>query len=276
VLIGLSLFSGIGGIDIALREYVRPALYVEQDKFAQGVLLSQMETGELPYAPIWDDVRSLLRSFFPIPIDVIYGGFPCQDISCAGLGKGLEGERSGLVFEVFRLVSEFKPTFVFLENVPAVRSRGAERISKELARRGYDLRWGSLSAAEVGAPHRRNRWFLLAYAGSEGQRGIGTAHHDDRPKPFRDDVDGLRSDVPDAQREPLRDFEQREPEGRPDGVCDEGEAFALDAGRWTTEPELCRVDDGSPDVAHRLRALGNAVVPLQAKVAFEKLVGIRR
>lgn len=94
-------------------------------------------------------------------IDIISGGFPCQDISIAGHGKGLEGKRSGLIFEVFRLIAETNPSFVFLENVPAIRTRGGERVGKELASIGYDCRWTTLSAAEVGAPHKRERWFLL-------------------------------------------------------------------------------------------------------------------
>src|SRR5678815_1913873 len=124
--------------------------------------------------------------------DSIYGGFPCQDISTAGNGAGLAGKRSGLVFELLRLVTELTPAFVFLENVPGIRTRGGEAVAKELAGRGYDCRWLVVSAAEIGAPHLRKRWFLLAYSNSnrrkiipqsDGQepQGGGTQ----RPDPYR-------------------------------------------------------------------------------------------
>jgi len=160
---GLDLFAGIGGITVALEPWVRPRAYCEIDRYAQAVLLSRMADGSIPIAPIWDDVRSLAADMLP-PIDIIYGGFPCTDISVAGRGAGLAGERSGLVFEIFRLVADIRPTFIFLENVPAIRTRGGERVVKELAALGYDCRWDTLSAFDVGAPHKRERWWLLAYA----------------------------------------------------------------------------------------------------------------
>lgn len=162
---GLDLFSGIGGMSYALRDYVRPVAYCEIDRYCQGVLLSRMGSNDLRIAPIWDDVRTL--SFGDIDrkaIDILYGGFPCQDISVAGNGKGLEGERSGLFFEIVRLAKEIKPPFLFLENVPAICSRGGLRVIREIAEMGFSARWCCISAASVGALHRRERWFLLGYA----------------------------------------------------------------------------------------------------------------
>src|ERR1700678_3480088 len=106
---GLSLFSGIGGIDVALSEYVRPIGYCEIDPFCQGVLLSRMADGLLPKAGIWDDISTLRSCHIGPYCDIIYGGFPCQDISIAGNGKGLAGERSGLFFQIMRLAQEIKP-----------------------------------------------------------------------------------------------------------------------------------------------------------------------
>lgn len=161
-LFGLDLFSGIGGNSLALRQYVKTIAYCEANRYAQSVLLSRMGDGDLEIAPIWDDVQTLSgHQLDTVAIDIIIAGFPCQDISVAGHGKGLAGERSGLVFEIFRLLDEVKPKFVFLENVPAIRCRGGERVVKELASRGYDCRWDCLSAFDVGAPHKRDRWFLL-------------------------------------------------------------------------------------------------------------------
>jgi site-specific DNA-cytosine methylase len=160
---GLDLFSGIGGLTLALAPWVRPSVYCDNDRFAQAVLLSRMARQELPYAPIWDDIRTLRAEILPT-VDIIYGGFPCQDISTAGTGAGLDGSRSGLFFEVVRLARELRPRFLFLENVAAIAVRGLDRVLLELTALGYDCRWTIVSAAEVGAPHLRERWFLLAHA----------------------------------------------------------------------------------------------------------------
>jgi DNA (cytosine-5)-methyltransferase 1 len=165
---GISLFSGIGGIDLALREWVRPIAYCEIDPYCQGVLLSRIFSGDLPEAPIWENIKTLCLQSFDSTIDILYGGFPCQDISVAGLGKGLEGERSGLFFEIVRLAKEIKPTFLFLENVPAITTRGGLEVVRTIAEMGYDCRWCVISAASVGALHKRERWFLLAYAKHNG------------------------------------------------------------------------------------------------------------
>lgn len=167
---GLDLFSGIGGLTKALEGYVEPLAYCENDRYAQSVLLSRMGSGDLPRAPIWDDVRTLKSEMLPA-IDIIYGGFPCQDISVAGRGEGLGGERSGLFFEIVRLVSEIQPRFIFLENVSAITVRGAERVIGEFCRLRYDCRWGILSASDVGANHQRERWWLLAHAQGDGRIG---------------------------------------------------------------------------------------------------------
>lgn len=166
---GLDLFSGIGGISYALREYVTPIAYCERESYCQSVLISRMSTGDLPIAPIWDDICTFKGKEFEGKIDILYGGFPCQDISVAGLGKGLEGKRSGLFFEIVRLSEEIKPKFIFLENVPAITSRGGLRVVKELASMGYDCRWCIISAKDVGARHLRKRFFLLAHAKHNGQ-----------------------------------------------------------------------------------------------------------
>lgn len=159
---GLDLFSGIGGLSLALAPWVRPIAYCENDRYAQSVLLSRMHDGHLETAPIWDDISTLDAISLPLVPDIIYGGFPCQDISVAGRGKGLEGERSSLFLHVARLAKEIEPAFIFLENVPAIRTRGLGVVIEQLAGLGFDCRWTTLSAAEVGAPHLRKRWFCLA------------------------------------------------------------------------------------------------------------------
>ena len=233
---GLDLFSGIGGLTVALAPWVRPIAYCEQDRFAQSVLLSRMAKSDLPCAPIWDDVRTLRGGMLPGPPDVIYGGFPCQDISVAGDGVGLGGSRSGLFFEVIRLICELRPRFVFLENVPAITVRGLDRVLLELTSLGYDCRWTIVSAAEMGAPHLRERWWLLAHSVDHTLRGRhGT-----------------------SQGEVLT---------RRNGT--------LNPGRWSAEPDVGRVAHGVSLRVDRLRGLGNAVVPACAREAFERLMGLK-
>lgn len=237
---GLSLFTGIGGLDVALSDYVRPVAYCEIDPYCQGVLLSRMADGLLPNSPIWDDVTKLQGADLRGATDIIYGGFPCQDISIAGHGKGLEGERSGLFFEIMRLAKEIKPKYIFLENVPAITHRGGLQVVNEIAEMGYVSRWCCISAASVGALHHRERWFLLANAKSQRSQEIG--------QPMR------------------QEKEYTMPK------------YSIKYDAWDKEPEnkfeLARVANGVQDRPHRIKALGNAVVPAQAREAFRILSGM--
>ncbi len=201
---GLSLFSGIGGIEIGLSDWVKPVLYCEKDRFCQSVLLSRMSTNDIPTAPICDDILQLQGQGLKGNIDIIYGGFPCQDISVAGHGAGLEGKRSGLFFEIMRLAKEIKPKFIFLENVPAITTRGGLQVVREIAEMGYDCRWCHVSAAEVGARHKRERWFLLGYSkhyGSspgEGRGSIGEVFAQGKPNEERESQEEQIGESPGA------------------------------------------------------------------------------
>lgn len=194
-LIGLDLFSGIAGITLALREWVTPIAYCECDKYCQAVLLSRMADGSIPTAPIWDDIRTLDGTQFKGVVDIVYGGFPCQNLSCAGRGEGLEGSKSSLFFEIVRLAEEIRPSFIFLENVAAIRTRGLCTVAKELAALRFDCRWGMLSAFDVGAPHRRERWFCLA---------CNSDSHRKSRRTFNEKMAVVQSDVPDTDRERRR------------------------------------------------------------------------
>src|SRR3990167_726338 len=256
---GLDLFSGIGGITIALKEWVIPVAYCESERYAIGVLLSRMQEGKLPVAPIWDDVRTLKGARFHGLVDIIYGGFPCQDISNAGTGKGLEGKRSGLFYEIVRLVDEIRPKFIFLENVPAIRTRGADKVIGELARLRYDARWITLSACDVGANHKRERWWLLAHT-MRGQQWR---------KEWENKVEAyaLANSLGDGRGE----IGTREP-----SASSEIFAHAPPGGGswWAVEPDVGRVAHGVPNRVDKIKCLGNAVVPKQAKEAFKRLMGI--
>lgn len=296
---GLDLFSGIGGISLALEPWVRTIAYCESDRYAQGVLMSRMREGQLDQAPIWDDVRTLSAEQLLARVDIITGGFPCQDISVAGRGAGLAGERSGLFFEIIRLVDDIRPRFVFLENVPAITVRGLDTVIGSFTELGYDCRWTIVSAAELGAPHLRKRWFLLASDTDriglrdrwkrceEGEAASSDLAGDDGEKESLADSNRLwASPGSEARYEP-----RHRPIDRREVVADstsfgsikgswwreksEGQSeitFANDW--WAAEPSVGRVANGIPQRVDRLRCLGNAVVPAQAREAFKRLAGL--
>src|SRR5688572_4450644 len=158
----LDLFSGIGGFSLGLeRAGMRTVAFCEIDPFCRRVLAKHW-----PGVPCYDDVRSLTAERLAadgIAADVICGGFPCQDISVAGKGLGLEGVRSGLWSEYARLIGEIRPRFVIVENVSALLSRGLGRVLGDLAALGYDAEWHCIPASAVGAPHIRDRIWIIAY-----------------------------------------------------------------------------------------------------------------
>lgn len=305
---GLDLFSGIGGGAYALAPWVKPVAYCENDEYAQGVLLERQCQGEIPVAPIWDDIRTLTSEHLPFPVDIIYGGFPCQDISVAGAGAGLEGKRSVLFFEVLRLAKEIQPSFVLLENVPALRTRGLFRVIQELSAAGYVGRAISLSALEVGANHKRDRvWILAAHAErlklwNEQGRSSGT-DREGPAFPRNDGEAGPLADSPSNGRDQWRSESEstREakfgfPSGQGVGQADtngaglEGPGHAQAAWQALAQfgfsgeqprpsgipkPSLRRGADGLQNRVDRLKGLGNAWVPLQAQEAFRRLMGIR-
>ncbi len=253
---GLDLFSGIGGIALALAPWVRPVAYCEIDRYAQGVILSQMGAGRLPVAPIWDDVQTLrteqitgkrIGDMSILPhgyfhddgqsIDIITGGFPCQDISVAGNGAGLAGERSGLFKEIVRLAGELRPAFIFLENVPAITTRGGRDVVGAITALGYDCRWCIISAKSVGARHKRERWFLLAHTRGERCQECNPTTGG-----------GIEGFYP--------------------------WTVGSDGHYWESESRMVRVLDGVSNRLDRIKGLGNAVVPLQARTAFKILMGI--
>jgi DNA (cytosine-5)-methyltransferase 1 len=162
----LSLFSGIGGLDLGIRLAVTDArviAYVEKDAYCRRVLKARMADGVMDEAPLYEDVTTFDGTAFR-GTDLICGGFPCQDISNAGRREGITGSRSGLWSEFARIIGEVGPRYVFVENVSALLGRGMGRVCGDLSSLGFDQEWGPFSAADVGAPHLRKRIFILAYA----------------------------------------------------------------------------------------------------------------
>lgn len=223
----LDLFSGIGGFSLGLERTggFKTVAFCEIDPFCRKVLAKHW-----PEVPCYDDVRTLTAERLAadgIGVDVICGGFPCQDISLAGKGAGLAGERSGLWFEYSRLVRELRPQFVLIENVAALLGRGLDLILCDLAAAGYDAEWEVVSAADIGALHRRERLWVSAYP------------NDHRLRPQR-----VRPVAARAWSE--QQFA---------GLVQDQLRISVPAGKSGG------VVDGVPDRAHRLKALGNAVIP---------------
>jgi len=177
-----SLFAGIGGFELGLERAIPGAetvWQVEQNQFCQKILKKHW-----PNAKIFDDVRTVNKNNLE-PVDIICGGFPCQDISIAGKQKGLDGEKSGLWFEMLRLISELRPRIAVLENVAAVTFRGLPDILGGLSEIGYDAEWQIISARQFGAPHLRKRWFCVAYPNGSRLQTQGAEQQTARNFQFR-------------------------------------------------------------------------------------------
>ncbi len=253
-----SLFAGIGGFDLGLeRAGMECAWQVEIDPFCRRVLAKHW-----PDVPRYEDVREVGADNLE-SVELICGGFPCQDISNAGKRAGIEGERSGLWTEYKRVVCELRPDFVVVENVAALLARGIDVVLRDLAEIGYDAEWDTISAAAVGAPHLRERVWIVAYPQSERQRPriSGRGVELDRPETRRNPtqrceavadaygprLQGLRAERTNSEREAT------DRHARPSSSCGRGQ--------WDAEPDVGRVANGVPRRVDRIRGLGNAVVP---------------
>ena len=166
----LALFAGAGGGMLGghLLGW-RTVCAVEWNTYAASVLLARQNDGMLPPFPIWDDVQTFDGRPWRGIVDVVSGGFPCQDISVAGKGAGITGERSGMWHHMARIIGEVRPKYAFIENSPMLTVRGLDRVLCDLAAMGFDAEWGVVSAADTGAPHLRERIWIVGYANNYGQ-----------------------------------------------------------------------------------------------------------
>ena len=202
-----SLFSGIGGIELGLeRAGLGPVVWqAENDPYCLRVLEKHW-----PDVRRYTDVRQVDENTGRP--DIICGGFPCQDLSYAGKGAGIDGARSGLWSEFIRVVRLFRPAFVVVENVPALLGRGMGRVLRDLAACGYDAEWDCIPAAAVGAPHRRDRIFIVAYPNGckQGRRVESERFSDQRNADASGDgTQGIIADVADVQGEAKGGLSQR-------------------------------------------------------------------
>lgn len=177
----LALFAGAGGGILGghLLGW-RTVAAVEYNAYARSVLLARQNDGTLPPFPIWDDVRTFDGRPWCGRVDVVSGGFPCQDISAAGKGAGIDGERSGLWSEMARIISEVRPRFAYMENSPMLTSRGLGRVLGDLAEMGFDAKWGVLSCADVGGVHLRERIWIVATNTNSQRRDHRINHREER------------------------------------------------------------------------------------------------
>lgn len=165
----LALFAGAGGGILGSHLMgCTTVCAVERDAYAAQVLAQRQNDGILPAFPIWSDITTFEGKPWKGIVDVISGGFPCQDISSAGKGAGIDGERSGLWSEMARIICEVRPREVWVENSPMLISRGLTRVISDLAQMGYDAHWTRFSASNFGAPHQRDRLWIVAYSMQSG------------------------------------------------------------------------------------------------------------
>src|SRR5262245_10873750 len=240
---------------------MRTIAFCESDPFCRAVLRRRW-----PHVPCWDDVRTLdahRLGTAGLAVDVICGGFPCEDVSIAGRGAGLDGPRSGLWKEFARLVRELRPEFVLVENVAALLGRGLGRVLGDLAQIGYDAQWHCIPAAAVGAPHLRDRIWIVAYPDGRGWEGFRLAQHGGEQGALWGEPDRRG-----ARRRRARS-QVGEPGGQrlalgPGTLGQWAHAATTGAGWWAAEPGICRVVDGPAarvDRRRRLVALGGSLVP---------------
>jgi DNA (cytosine-5)-methyltransferase 1 len=308
----LALFAGAGGGILGGKLLGwRTVCAVEWDTYAASVLCARQNDGVLAPFPIWNDVRTFDGRPWRGRVDVVSGGFPCQDISAAGKGAGIDGARSGMWFHMARIIREVRPQYAFVENSPMLTSRGLGRVLGDLAEMGYDARWGVLGAVHAGAPHRRHRiWIVATDANSlrelqpKGiERDIGRrAGHGCEEDVADANGIGVHKDTSAGKLWPDRakqssahsrtadsgEITEKQIVANSDGAHIEGGCLPCgvhskhtddyQCGAWwnidpadAAEPDMGRVAYGVAARVDRLRCIGNGQVPAVAALAWTTL-----
>ena len=307
----LALFAGAGGGILGGKLLGwRTVCAVEWEPYAACVLAARQNDKVLPLFPIWDDVQTFDGKPWRGIVDVVSGGFPCQDISAAGKGAGIDGERSGMWKEMARIIGEVRPRFVFVENSPMLTSRGLGTVLGDLAEMGFDAEWGVVSAADTGAPHLRERIWIVGYTDNDGQAaaeigrsivegsdgskaGQGKTGKSTRPSEQyaeladTDSAYGKRNQRAKRTQSKHTDTNGASELANSKNKGDVWRLWGLGAtkakhdhrrsasdGRgewWEVEPNVGRVADGVAARVDRLKAIGNGQVPRVAATAFELL-----
>ena len=292
----LDLFAGIGGFTLGLeRAGFETVAFCEIDPYAQKVLRKNW-----PEVPIYDDVRTITADRLAtdgIGVDVITGGFPCQDISTAGRQAGIEGERSGLWSECARLLGEIRPRYAIFENVTNLLNGDGgdwfKRVLGDISAIGYDAEWHCIPASAIGAHHHRDRIWIIAYPNSDSESGRSFNAGEVQSASLLENASRIQRVSGSEEQGVLR--EMQEDRAVFNQSCRRGETHMADSKRirqsgsgkfkqsifatqdqdgkttyalsscssriWETEPDVGRVANGVPARSHRLKCLGNAVVP---------------
>lgn len=273
----LALFAGAGGGILGghLLGW-KTVCAVEWEPYPASVLCARQNDGLLPPFPVWDDVCTFDGKPWRGIVDVVSGGFPCQDISAAGKGAGIDGERSGMWREMARIIHEVRPKYVFVENSPMLTSRGLGTVLGDLASMGFDARWGVLGAADVGANHQRDRiWIVGKMADTKGdgsRRELRSVYCADATQ-WKSEKHGKNQTQQfdnGRQNASHTDLSQQQRGSLPIGIQQKN-AYACDTCWWETEPNVGRVVDGLASGVDRLKAIGNGQVPLCAATAWRIL-----
>ena len=258
------LFAGIGGF--ALGAYKAGwrfdnHYFSEVDEYAIRVYRQHF-----PEAIPCGDITKMDTDSLPVGEWIITGGFPCQDISVAGKGAGIRGSRSGLWFEMWRIIRDLRPQIVIAENVGAITFRGLNRVLSSLAEIGYDAEWQDIRASDVGAPHRRERIWIVAYPSIERTGRLSIRQR----RSYETTCYSSRSsqDVADAECQP--GYAGANAEGR-ERRHEPTQLATAESGWWAAEPNVGRVAHGIPSRVHRLKCLGNSIVPQIAEVLFRQI-----
>ena len=284
----LDTFAGIGGFSYAATKLVggyRTTQFIEIDPFCQKILKKHF-----PFIPIHDDIRTFTA--IPGQYDVICGGFPCQSISVAGNRAGItEESRSGIFYELMRVIRMVRPRFVVLENVAAILNNGLDIVLGELSQAGYDAEWSVISASSLGACHRRSRWWCVAYTNDYGSPTSSISGLDDQtnndtsqrtnqvsqsPRSIKSSDGGIvqpstkstDSNSKGLQRENFSEMERE--------IWSEGATRRLnpDWRSYASKPILRRGDDGLSNRVDRTRALGNSIVPAVAAIPLQRVLDL--
>jgi DNA (cytosine-5)-methyltransferase 1 len=281
----LDTFAGIGGFSYAAHELVggfETTQFVEIDPFCQKVLKKHF-----PKVPCHDDIKTFTA--YPGQYDVITGGFPCQDLSVAGRRAGITKEsRSGLFYELIRVIRLVRPKFVIMENVAAILNNGLDIVLGELSEAGYDAEWSIISASSLGAAHRRSRWWCVAYTNDYGSsspsineindetdassqersketcKSEGSSKSSDS-RAIQSSTDVANSNSEGLQRKILSKMES--------GIWSAKHTRRLDPNwrSYVSKPILPRGSYGLSNRVDRTKALGNSIVPAVAAIPLQRV-----
>lgn len=296
---GLALCAGVGGLERGIESILpqaRTVCYVEGETYPGSVLASKMEAGSLPKAPIWSNVRTFDGNKWSGKVSFISGGFPCQPYSTAGKQLAHKDPRD-LWPDFARIIGEVRPHFIFLENVPNVVKWALPTVLKDLSEMGYDAAWCVVAASEVGAPHKRSRWFLFAHSNDSSKYAMRFNEPQSSPQEFETNdfstsnrkrrnevepnlwsgkfnVEGGGEKISDSNGKRTERHRNKPQQGQilQRHINQEGFKFGELGTWWKVEPGMGRMVDGVADWVHRMRACGNGVVPEQAAYAYSILM----